>query len=68
VLARLPNNHGLYPYGEAVLINCRLTGIPPAGWGPIDDDTSHIHFWSFTARMLTVIRSMSPSGTPSQSN
>jgi hypothetical protein len=48
VLARLPNNHGLnYPYAEAVLINCRLNGIPPAGWGPIDDDTSHIHFWEF---------------------
>jgi pectinesterase len=48
VLARLPNNHGLnYPYAEAVLIRCRLKGIPPAGWGPIDDDTSHIHFWEF---------------------
>ncbi|MFZ3342469.1 MAG: hypothetical protein WA213_16420, partial [Terriglobales bacterium] len=48
VLARLPNNHGLnYPYAEAVLIRCRLNGVPPAGWGPIDDDTSHIHFWEF---------------------
>jgi pectin methylesterase-like acyl-CoA thioesterase len=48
VLARLPNNHGLnYPYAEAVLINCRLKGIPPAGWGPIDGDTAHIHFWEF---------------------
>jgi pectin methylesterase-like acyl-CoA thioesterase len=48
VLARLPNNHGLnYPYAEAVLIDCRLKGIPPVGWGPIDDDTSHIHFWEF---------------------
>ncbi|MFY9725414.1 MAG: pectinesterase family protein [Bryobacteraceae bacterium] len=48
VLARLPNNHGLnYPYAEAVLIDCRLNGIPPVGWGPIADDTSHIHFWEF---------------------
>jgi pectinesterase len=48
VLARLPNNHGLnYPYAEAVLINCRLNGIPAAGWGPIDGDTSHIRFWEF---------------------
>lgn len=48
VLARLPNNHGLnYPYAEAVLIDCHLDGIPPEGWGPIDDDTSHIHFWEF---------------------
>jgi len=48
VLARLPNNHGLnYPYAEAVLINCRLNGVPAVGWGPIDDETSHIHFWEF---------------------
>jgi pectinesterase len=48
VLARLPNNHGLnYPYAEAVLINCRLNGVRPEGWGPIDGDTSHIHFWEF---------------------
>jgi hypothetical protein len=50
VLARLPNNHGLnYPYAEAVLINCRLKGVPPAGWGPIDDDTSHLHLWEFNS-------------------
>ncbi len=54
VLARLPNNHGLnYPYAEAVLINCRLDGIPPVGWGPIDDDTSHIHFWEFHSTYLS---------------
>ncbi len=48
VLARLPNNHGLnYPYAEAVLINCRLKGVSPAGWGPVDDDTSHTHLWEF---------------------
>jgi pectinesterase len=48
VLARLPNNHGLnYPYAEAVLINCRLSGIAPAGWGPVDGETDHIHFWEF---------------------
>ena len=48
VLARLPNNHGLnYPYAEAVLINCRLKGISPAAWGPIEAETSHIHFWEF---------------------
>lgn len=53
VLARLPNNHGLnYPYAEAVLINCRLKGIPPIGWGPIDGDTSHLHFWEFNSTDL----------------
>jgi pectinesterase len=50
VLARLPNNHGLnYPYAEAVLINCHLKGIPPIGWGPIDDDTTHMHLWEFNS-------------------
>lgn len=48
VLARLPNNHGLnYPYAEAVLIDCRLDGVPAAGWGPIDVDPAHVHFWEF---------------------
>ena len=53
VLARLPNNHGLnYPYAEAVLINCHLKGIPAIGWGPIDDDTSHLHLWEFNSTDL----------------
>src|SRR6202041_3066461 len=48
VLARLPNNHGLnYPFAEAVLINCHLKGIPPNGWGPIEDETSHLNLWEF---------------------
>jgi hypothetical protein len=50
VLARLPNNHGLnYPYAEAVLINCHLKGIPAAGWGPVDDETTHTHLWEFNS-------------------
>jgi pectinesterase len=53
VLARLPNNHGLnYPYAEAVLIDCRLDGIPPAGWGPIDADPEHIRFFEFRSTGL----------------
>lgn len=53
VLARLPNNHGLnYPYAEAVLINCHLKGIPPIGWGPIEDDTIHLRFWEFNSTDL----------------
>ena len=48
ILARLPINDGLsYPYAEAVLINCKLSGIPPEGWGPVDGDTSHLHLWEF---------------------
>jgi pectinesterase len=53
VLARLPNNHGLnYPYAEAVLINCKLKGVPAEGWGPIEDDTSHLHLWEFNSTDL----------------
>lgn len=53
VLARLPNNHGLnYPYAEAVLIDCRLQGIPAIGWGPIDDDTTHLHLWEYNSTGL----------------
>ncbi len=53
VLARLPNNHGLnYPYAEAVLIDCHLEGIPPIGWGPIEDETSHLHLWEFNSTDL----------------
>lgn len=53
VLARLPNNHGInYPYAEAVLIHCRLKGIPPEGWGPIDGNTSHLHLWEFSSTDL----------------
>ena len=53
VLARLPNNHGVnYPYAEAVLINCRLKGIPAVGWGPIEDDTAHLHLWEYNSTDL----------------
>jgi pectinesterase len=53
VFARLPNNNGInYPYAEAVLINCRLKGIPAIGWGPIADDTTHLHLWEFNSTDL----------------
>jgi hypothetical protein len=53
VLARLPNNHGLnYPYAEAVLINCRLGGIPAEGWGPIEADPAHLHLWEYNSMDL----------------
>jgi hypothetical protein len=53
VFARLPNNHGLnYPYAEAVLIHCKLKGIPAIGWGPIEGDTTHIKFMEFASTDL----------------
>lgn len=51
VLARLPENKGRnYPYAEAVLLDATLEGIAPAGWGPIDGDTSHVRFLEFASR------------------
>jgi pectinesterase len=53
VLARLPMNHGLnYPYAEAVLIHCRLRGIPPEGWGPIEVSPEHLHLWEYDSTDL----------------
>ena len=53
VLVRLPNNHGLnYPYAEAILLNCHLKGIPAIGWGPLEDDTTHMHLWEYNSTTL----------------
>jgi hypothetical protein len=35
-----------------VLINCRLKGVPAEGWGPIEDDTSHLRLWEFNSTDL----------------
>lgn len=57
VLARLPQNgpvgslHRNFPYAEMVLINSRADGVPPIGWGPVEDrktfDWSNVHFWEY---------------------
>jgi pectinesterase len=53
VIARAPTNGGKnYPYAEAVLINCALSGIDPVGWGEIGGDTSNIHYWEFNRTNL----------------
>ncbi|MES2178214.1 MAG: pectinesterase family protein [Gemmatimonadota bacterium] len=50
VFARLPNNNGInYPYAEAVLINCRLKGIPAIGWGPIGAEVTNAKLWEFNS-------------------
>lgn len=54
VLARTPTNGGKnYPHAEAVLINCALSGIAPAGWGEIGGDTSNIHYWEYNSANLS---------------
>lgn len=58
VLARLPNNNGSnYPHATMVLIDSRLAGISPQGWGPVEDaatfDRSHVRFWEFNSTDLS---------------
>jgi len=62
VLARLPRNGPAgspsrnFPHAEMVLINSRLDGVPPQGWGPIEDapdfDRSHLKLWAFNTTDL----------------
>lgn len=53
-IARAPTNKGKnYPYCEAVLLNCALAGIRPAGWGPIGGDTSNVHYWEYNSTNIS---------------
>ena len=52
-IARAPNSNGkTYPYVEAVLINCKLEGIRPEGWGKTADTTDDIRYWEFNSTNL----------------
>ena len=54
VLARAPTNGGKnYPFCEAVLLNCKLSGILPIGWGPIGGNTSNIHYWEYNSTNIS---------------
>jgi pectinesterase len=53
-LARSPTNGGKnYPYCEAVLLNCKLAGISPIGWGPIGGDTLNVHYWEYNSTNIS---------------
>ena len=53
-IARTPTNKGKnYPFSEAVLINCKLSGISPKGWGPIGGETNNIRYWEHNSSNLT---------------
>ncbi len=53
VIARAPTNGGKnYPYCEAVLINCKLKGISPVGWGPVGGDLANVHYWEYNSTNL----------------
>jgi len=50
VLARAPTNGGKnYPFCEAVLIDCALSGISPEGWGEIGGDPSNVRYWEYNS-------------------
>ncbi len=52
-LARAPINNGrAYPNAEAVLINAKLEGISPAGWGAMGGDTANMHYWEYNSTNL----------------
>ncbi|HSS19783.1 MAG TPA: pectinesterase family protein [Pyrinomonadaceae bacterium] len=49
-LARSPKNGtSTYPYAEAVLLNCTLSGILPEGWGAADEG-GKVRFWEYDSR------------------
>lgn len=53
-LARAPINNGrAYPNAEAVLINAKLEGISPAGWGVMGGDTAGMHYWEYNSTNLS---------------
>ncbi len=54
VIARAPTNGKTnYPNCEAVLLNCKLKGIAPIGWGPVGGETSNIHYWEYNNTNLS---------------
>ena len=53
-IARAPINNGrAYPFAEAVLINAKLEGISPAGWGAMGGDTSRMRYWEHNSTNLS---------------
>ncbi|MDR7331130.1 pectinesterase family protein [Roseateles asaccharophilus] len=62
VFARLPRNNSAtrtatnFPHAEMVLIDSRLQGISPEGWGPVEEapgfDSSQVRFFEFNSRDL----------------
>ena len=52
-IARAPINNGrAYPHAEAVLIDARLEGISPVGWGAMGGDTSQMRYWEYNSTNL----------------
>jgi hypothetical protein len=52
-IVRAPSNKGRdYPYCEAVLLNCQLSGISPVGWGPLGKDVSNVRYREYNSTNL----------------
>jgi len=53
-IARAPLNNGRgYPNAEAVLMNAKLEGISPVGWGAMGGDTANMHYWESNSTNLS---------------
>jgi pectinesterase len=54
IFARAPTNGGKnYPYAEAVLLQCKIAGIAPVGWGTIGGDSSNVHYWEYNSTNIS---------------
>jgi len=52
--ARAPINNGrAYPNAEVVLLNAKLEGISPVGWGAMGGDVANMHFWEYNSTNLS---------------
>lgn len=52
-IARAPDSNGSsYPFVEAILIDCKLEGIVPEGWGKVAPVTKDIRYWEFNSTTL----------------
>lgn len=53
VFARAPTNNGIdYPHAEVVLLNSRVDGVRPEGWGAVGPDIGNIRYREFDTRDL----------------
>ena len=43
------NKNKSYPYQEAVLLNCTLDNVPPAGWSHEEEALKTAHLWEFNS-------------------
>ncbi len=52
-IARAPDSNGKqYPFVEAVLINCKVEGLRPSGWGKVTEVTDQIKYWEYNTTDL----------------